>query len=213
MNSTTPPTGDPSQAGGGTKATIVQAALQTLKTRGFAGASAREIAKTGNFNQALIFYHFGSVQNVLLAVLDLVSTRRMSAYRPAFDAAGTVSELATLAGDIYRDDLENGYVTVLGEMVAGAVSDPELGREVVLRIQPWLEMVENKVQSLIAGSLFEPLIPSGDIAFAIVALYLGVDMLGHLDQDHARAESLLKLVVRMAPLAQAVLPTRSQETR
>ena len=100
------------------------------------------------------------MQNVLLAGLDLVSTRRMSAYQPAFEAAGTLSELATLAGEIYREDLENGYVTVLGEMVAGAVSDPELGREVVLRIQPWLEMVENKVQALIAGSLFEPLIPS-----------------------------------------------------
>ena len=101
-------------------------------------------------------------------------------------------------------------MTVLGEMVAGAVSDPELGREVVLRIQPWLEMVENKVESLIAGSLFEPLIPSGDIAFAIVALYLGVDMLSHLDQDHTRAESLLELGARIAPLAQAVLPTRSR---
>lgn len=213
MNSTTRPAGDPSQAGGGTKATIVEAALGTLRTRGFAGASAREIAKTGNFNQALIFYHFGSVQNVLLAGLDLVSTRRMSAYQPAFEAAGTLSELATLAGEIYREDLENGYVTVLGEMVAGAVSDPELGREVVLRIQPWLEMVENKVQALIAGSLFEPLIPSRDIAFAIVALYLGIDMLSHLDQDRTRAESLLKLGVRIAPLAQAALPTRSKETR
>ena len=85
MNSTTPSAGALSQAGGGTKATIVEAALETLKTRGFAGTSAREIAKIGNFNQALIFYHFGSVQNVLLAALDLVSARRMSAYRPAFE--------------------------------------------------------------------------------------------------------------------------------
>ena len=198
---------------GGTKAKIVEAALDTLKTRGFAGASAREIAKTGSFNQALIFYHFGSVQNLLLAGLDLVSERRMQAYRPAFEAAGTLSELARLAGDIYQEDLENGYVTVLGEMVAGAVSDPELGREVVARIQPWLELVENKVRALMSGSLFEPLIPADDIAFAIVALYLGVDMLSHLDQDRARAESLLELGVRIAPLAQALLPTRSQETR
>jgi AcrR family transcriptional regulator len=213
MNSPTPPHSDSGRSSGGTKATIVEAGLETLKARGFAGASAREIAKTGDFNQALIFYHFGSVQNALLAGLDLVSERRMSAYQPAFEAAGTLAELTTLAGDIYREDLENGYVTVLGEMVAGAVSDPELGREVVARIQPWLEMVEDKVRFLIAGSLFEPLIPAGDIAFAIVALYLGVDMLSHLDQDRTRAESLLELGARIAPLAQAVLPTRSKETR
>src|SRR5579863_2889056 len=121
MNSTTPSAAGLSQ-GGGTKATIVEAALETLKTRGFAGASAREIAKTGNFNQALIFYHFGSVQNALLAGLDHVSELRMSAYRPALERAGTLPELATLASRIYREDQENGYVTILGEMVAGAVS-------------------------------------------------------------------------------------------
>jgi AcrR family transcriptional regulator len=211
MNSTTRAASD-SNPEGGTKATILEATLETLRTRGFAGTSAREIAKTGNFNQALIFYHFGSVQNALLAGLDLVSERRMSAYRPAFDAATTLSELATLAGEIYREDLENGYVTILGEMVAGAVSDRELGREVVARIQPWVEMVENKAQALIAGSLFETLIPTRDLAFALVALYLGVDMLSQLDQDRKRAESLLELGVRIAPLAQALLPMRAQET-
>lgn len=190
---------------------IVEAALQTLRTRGFAGASAREIAKAGGFNQALIFYHFGSVQNALLAGLDVVSERRMRAYRPAFEAAATLPELAELAGRIYREDLENGYVTVLVEMVAGAVSRPELGREVAERLEPWLGMVEAKVGSLIEGSLLAPLIPARDIAFAVVALYLGVDMLSDLDQDRARAESLLQLGGRVAPLAQVILPTRSEE--
>ena len=190
----------------------MDAALQTLKARGFAGASAREIAKAGDFNQALIFYHFGSVQNVLLAGLDLVSERRMRAYEPAFAAAGTLPALAALAREIYQEDLENGYVTVLAEMVAGAVSDPELGREVAARIEPWLEMVESKVGNLIAGSLIESLLPAKDLAFAIVALYLGIDLLSHLDQDRTRAESLLGLGVRVAPLAQVLLPTRSQET-
>jgi AcrR family transcriptional regulator len=196
----------------GTKARIVEAALQTLKARGFGGASAREIAKTGDFNQALIFYHFGSVQNLLLAGLDLVSERRMRAYRPAFERAETVAELAGLAREIYREDLDNGYVTVLGEMVAGGVSDRELGPLVVARLQPWVEMVEAKVQALIAGSPFESMIPPRDLAFAIIALYLGIDMLSHLDGERGRAESLLNLGVRAAPLAQALLPARSPKT-
>lgn len=197
----------------GTKAKIIEAALETLKARGFAGTSAREIARVGGFNQALIFYHFGSVQNVLLAGLDLVSERRMRAYGPAFAEAQTISELATLAAEIYREDLQNGYVTVLVEMVAGAVSSPELGRAVATRIEPWLELVENKVRALVAGSLFGPLIPARDLAFAIVALYLGVDMLSHLEQDRARAESLLALGTRLAPLAQTLVPARPQEER
>src|SRR5689334_11420191 len=133
---------------GGTKEKLVDAALETLKTNGFAGTSAREIAKTGGFNQALVFYHFGSVQNLLLAALDAVSERRMRAYQPAFERARTLPELAVLARDIYREDLENGYVTVLGEMVAGGVSNLDLGRQVVARLEPWVEMVEGKVRAL-----------------------------------------------------------------
>lgn len=203
----------PASAHGGTKATILEAAVETLKTRGFAGASAREIAKVGGFNQALIFYHFGSVQNLLLGGLDLVSERRMRAYAPAFEQAQTLSELAALAAEIYREDLENGYVTVLVEMVAGAVSDSELGHQVAARMQPWLEMVEDKARDLMGGSPFAPLVPAPDIAFAIVALYLGIDMLGHLGQDRARAESLLEFGIRVAPLAEMLLPTRPQEER
>jgi AcrR family transcriptional regulator len=192
----------------GTKLQIAEAALLTLKERGFAGASAREIASTGGFNQALIFYHFGSVQNALLAALDLVSARRMDAYGPAFDQARTLPDLASLARTIYAEDLENGYVTVLGEMVAGGVSDAELGGEVVARLQPWIDMVASRLRELLAGSPFESMLPAGDIAFATVALYLGVDMLSHLAGEHARADSLLGLGERYAPLLGALLPSQ-----
>jgi AcrR family transcriptional regulator len=192
----------------GTKLQIAEAALQTLKERGFAGASAREIAGIGGFNQALIFYHFGSVQRALLAALDLVSARRMGAYGLAFDQARTLPELAGLARTIYAEDLENGYVTVLGEMVAGGVSDAELGGEVAARLQPWIDLVAGKLRDLLAGSPFESMLPAGDMAFAIVALYLGVDMLSHLAGEHIRAESLLGLGERYAPLLAALLPSQ-----
>src|SRR6266581_2280999 len=46
---------------GGTKRRILDAALEALRTEGFAGATSRAIARIGGFNQALIFYHFGSL--------------------------------------------------------------------------------------------------------------------------------------------------------
>jgi AcrR family transcriptional regulator len=199
------------KARGATKSRITEAALQTLRSKGFAGSSAREIARTGDFNQALIFYHFGSVQNLLLAVLDLVSDRRMGTYQPAFEQAQTVPELARLAREIYAEDLENGYVTVLGEMVAGGVSDPELGAKVAARIQPWIDMVEGKVSDLLAGSPLSSMAPPRDLAFMIIALYLGIDMLSQLDDDNARAESLLDLGVRLAPLAGALLHSQPED--
>ncbi len=191
----------------GTKLEIVEAALDALKSVGFHGASAREIARAGDFNQALIFYHFGSVRKLLLAALDLVSDRRMDAYRPAFVNARTLAELAALAREIYDADLEHGYVTVLGALVAGGMSDRELGREVAARIHPWIEMVELKVHELIAGSVLEAIVPPREIAFAIVSLYLGIDMLSHLEDDRGAAESLLDLGTRYAPIGDALLPS------
>jgi AcrR family transcriptional regulator len=190
-----------------TKSKLVEAALETLKSKGFAGASAREIARSGDLNQALVFYHFGSVQNLLLAALDVVSARRLRSYGSRFENAKSVPELAVLAREIYAEDLENGYVTVLGEMVAGGVSNPELGGEVVARLQPWVEMVERKLRELLAGSVLAAIVPPGDVAFAIIALYLGIDMLSHLERDHTRAQSLLDLGVRYAPLAEALIPS------
>jgi AcrR family transcriptional regulator len=195
----------------GTKLQIVEAALETLKTKGFAGASARVIAHAGGFNQALIFYHFGSVRTLLLAALDLISERRMDEYGPAFEAAVTAPELARLARTIYDDDLQRGNITALGEMVGAGVSDATLGAEVAARIEPWIGMVERKLEQLLAGSPLRALACPRDLAFGIVAAYFGVDMLSHLQRDRARAESLLDLATRLAALADAVLPPLRKE--
>jgi AcrR family transcriptional regulator len=189
----------------GTKLRIAEAALETLKSVGFAGASARAIAHQGRFNQALIFYHFGSVQTALLAAFDLISDRRMQEYGPQLKAAVSAPQLARLARRIYDDDLERGYVTALGEMVAGGVSDPELGAEVAARIEPWIEMVRRKLCELLEGSALLSVVVPRDLAFGIVAAYFGVDMLSHLQQDRSRADSLLDLAARVADLADTVL--------
>jgi AcrR family transcriptional regulator len=205
-----PPTAPGAARLSGTKLQIAEAALETLKANGFAGASARAIAHIGGFNQALIFYHFGSVQNALLAALDLISERRLADYGPAFEEARTPSELARLARAIYDEDLERGYITALGEMVSGGVSDPLLGAEVAARIEPWIEMVQRKLERLIAGSPVASLVSPGDLAFAIVSLVFGVDMLSHLQRDRARAESLLDAATRLGAVLETLLP-RIQE--
>lgn len=195
----------------GTKLQIAEAALETLMARGVVGASAREIARTGNFNQALVFYHFGSVKNLLLAVLDLIGARRVDAYGPDFEAAKTVSELAALAKRIHADDLEQGYITVLGEMVAAGVSDAELGPAVVERMQPWIDMVERKITELSGGSTLAAIVPARDLAYGLVGFYLGIDLLGHLEGDQRRTESLLDLCVQLSAPADALLAAQRRK--
>ena len=63
----------------------MRGAVAALNEEGFAGASAREIARRAGCNQGLVFYHFGSVANLLLAALDEVSETRRRHYQAAVD--------------------------------------------------------------------------------------------------------------------------------
>jgi AcrR family transcriptional regulator len=212
--------GSPSRAstGGGpgpTRERIVEAALATLKSAGFAGASARAIARAGGFNQALIFYHFGSVNDLLLAALEETSRRRMSAYREAIGrvaepAAGGLLGLVEVAARVYREDLEAGHLTVLAEMVGAAVSAPDLGPRVAECLRPWVAFTEEVVGRAVSGSAADAVVPASDAAYAVVALYLGVELLTHLDGDRTRAEALFTSGARMAELFGPLLAAGSR---
>lgn len=183
-----------------TKQAIVQAAFETLREQGYAGASARAIARRGDFNQALVFYHFGSVQNLLLAALDATSGVRMERYEAALRAAEDAPGLVDAARTLHAEDLESGHITVLTEMIAGSVGNPELGREIVARMEPWIDLVERSIDRLLAGSPLAGVVPPRDLAFGVVAFYLGIDLLAQLDGDRSRVERLFQLGGTFAPL-------------
>jgi AcrR family transcriptional regulator len=189
-----------------TRAQLVDAAIETLKAEGFAGSSARAIAERAGLNQGLIFYHYGSVADLLLAALDAVSARRMEHYGAAIDRVGSPQQLVDVAMAIFREDLDAGYVAVLVEMIAGASSSPGLGPEVSARLEPWFTFAERAVATTVSGSPLHSVLPPGDVAYAIVALYLGLEMLTHLDGDRARALGLFAHARNLAGLLSALTP-------
>lgn len=203
------PNAQTDQSGGTTKERIVVAALETLKEEGFAGTSARAIARRGNFNQALIFYHFGTLNDLLLAALDRTSAERMARYREAVRTPASIEDRIRMATELYREDLQTGHITIISELIAGSLARPDLGPEVVARLEPWVELVEEELSDLLAGSLLGSLlggvIQPRPLAFGIIALYLGVDLLSHLDHDYSRAEALFDTAGRLAPLVAPLL--------
>lgn len=195
----------PATAPATTKDRIVEAALETLKVEGFAGTSARAIARRGAFNQALIFYHFGTLNDLLLAALDKTSADRMRRYREEMAGLPTVEAKIRRATELYREDLSSGHITVISELVAGSLSRPDMGPEVVARMEPWIDFTEEVLRGVVAGSIFEGILQPRTLAFAIVALYLGVDLLSHLDQDNSRAEALFETVRGLAAMIEPLI--------
>ncbi len=189
-----------------TRDRIVDAAIETLKSHGFAGASAREIARTGGFNQALIFYHFGSISDLLLAALGETSSRRMESYRAEVEQARTLPELVEAAARIYREDLESGHIKVLAELIAASSSFPEMGPRISELVEPWETFARETIERALAGSPLAALLPPDELAHAVVALYLGMELLTHLDRDRSGVQALFQRASTLAPVLSALLP-------
>ncbi len=183
-----------------TRQALIEAAIESLRFDGYSGASARSIASRAHSNQGLVFYHFGSVNDLLLAALDEVSSRRMERYSAAVGSAETPTQLAAVAAQIFRQDLDEGYVAVLVEMMAGATASPGLGEEVAERIRPWLSFTSEVIGQALAGTSLASIVPIDDAAYAVVALYLGLELLSHLDGDRTRALALFEQASSLAAL-------------
>ena len=181
-----------------TRRHIVDAAVETLKTQGFAGATSRAIARTGGFNQALIFYHFGTLDGLLLAALDRTSEERLARYREAIGGAETSEELVQVAVHLHAEDRESGHVLVVAQMLAGSVARPELAPAVLARMDPWLELCETALRKLADAGHVPELVPLRDLAYAIVTFSLGLNLLAALDEDRTRVDGLF---ARLSALA------------
>jgi AcrR family transcriptional regulator len=193
------PAGDGARSSG-TRAALIAGAVAALRDVGFARASAREIAGRAGCNQALVFYHFGSVADLLLAALDDVSARRMTAYRDLLDQAGSLTELVESARTIFVADLAAGHVRVLVEMITGAPAVEGLGAQVAARLTPWRELAEAAVRQSVTASPLAALLPAPEVAHGVVAGFLGLEMLASLDGDPSAALALFDRAALLAGL-------------
>lgn len=183
-----------------TRERILQAALRTLASEGFAGTSARAIARAGGFAPGVIYYHFQDLHDLLLAALEYTSGKRLSRYRAEVDATTDTADLLRRLRALYAEDIAEGHTSAVQELIAGASSSSRLADGILAQVQPWVEFAEASVRRLLAGTPLEQTLPPHEVAHAVVALYLGLETLSHLDRDHANVDALFRAVEPAAAL-------------
>jgi AcrR family transcriptional regulator len=194
-------------AGDETRARIVEAALQTIREEGVVGTSARAIARAGGFNQALIFYHFGSVQQVLVAAVERISEQRMVRYRERLTSVRTLSELVAVGAQCHREDVAEGNIRVLSQMLAASSASPpaDLEGRMQALFDPWIALVEEAVVRVLAGTPYEGAVPVHDVAMGVVALFMGMELLSQLYETQPSADALFKTMGQLAGLLEGLL--------
>jgi AcrR family transcriptional regulator len=192
-------------AGDLTKAKIVAATIECLSSEGFAGTTARAIGRAGDFNQALIFYHFGSIDELVLAAVDKLGQDRLAAYRDRVQGCTGLVELVGVARDLLSEDLDDGYMRVLSQVLAGAHTRPELGKPLFEIFKPWFAVVEQSVIQAIADTPYKAFVPTADLAYALSSLFMGIELLSPLDPDKQQADRIFRTFDLMAMLLEGFL--------
>ena len=187
-----------SAQGTATRERILEAAFETVRREGYANTSARAIARRGSFNQALIFYHFGEVNQLLLAAVDRVGEARRKRYREVLGSPADPLEFAARARLLYDEDVDSGHSTVVAELFAASSGNPVLREHMLARMESWLGFTEELFKRFLEGSPLAALIEPKAAAGAVLALYLGMDLLIHLDGDRRRATDLFDTGDRLA---------------
>ncbi len=201
-----------STSGDETRHRILDATLATLQTEGIVGTTARAIARSGDFNQALIFYHFDSVDGAIVAAVGELSRRRLERYREPLLSADSLDDLIAVARELYSNDRESGEVTILAQAFAGASRDPQMGPAMYAHIDEWNSLIAQVVGRAIDASPMGSMplakaVPRAEIALAISALFLGIELLGQLDPQRVDTDKMFTSITAMAQLAESLLPT------
>jgi AcrR family transcriptional regulator len=194
-----------------TRERIIEAAIETLHEEGFAATTARAIARRGGFNQALIFYHFGSVPALLLEAFSATSEAQVAKYRAAASEVGSLSDLIEIARRLHAEDLDSGAVTAVTQLMAAAASEPDVGRAMLERFEQWIGLVQDALERSIADVPFAPLLPARHAAYAICAMFLGIELMSRLDPERSEAEAVFDMMGAVAAIAAEVLPTLTAE--
>src|SRR5580700_5019375 len=205
------------EAGDLMRGRIVDAALRTVVSGGYASTSVRSIATTGGFSPALVFYHFGSVDALLLAVLDRVSADRLARYETRLANVSDLRALGAAMEELYSEDLRLGQLTAVQEIVGAMAFDPVLGDEIGRRMHPWVTFAEQLAARIIAGSPFAGFVDPAVIGSAVIALYMGLEIVARMrGGDSSGSSALMTTLVQAAPWIDQLLgkapPTRRRTT-
>jgi AcrR family transcriptional regulator len=170
-----------------TKARLLTAAAETLRESGIAGLSARTIAARADVNQALIFYHFNTVAELVEAAVRASVDARVEFYRERFAAVGSLAELLEAGRELHEREAELGNVAMMAQLMAGAQQDKMMAAAAHYAIDQWVAEIETVLTRLLSGSPLAEVADPNGLARAVSASFIGLELYDGVDREGALA--------------------------
>jgi AcrR family transcriptional regulator len=117
--------------------TFLDAAERLLVEVGHAGITTRRLAEEAGLNHGLVHYYFGSMEEVLVRVLERFTERLIKRQREMYEQKVPFLDKWREAMGYLDEDLKSGYQKVWLELQALAWNRPELKSRVALVNAKW----------------------------------------------------------------------------
>lgn len=181
-----------------TKQRLIEGALKAIRQHGIAGVSARTIATAAGVNQALVFYHFGSVDELLNAACMHGAQERVRGFAERLHGVTSLRELLDVGRALHVEERKLGNVSILAQLLAGAQTHAELAKPTAAALQLWIDQIEAVLDRLLASSPFADVTDVPGLARAISAAFIGLEL--YEGVDAAGAQQALAAIEQLAVL-------------
>lgn len=176
-----------------TREKLLEATLQVIRQQGIAKVSARAIATEAGVNQALVFYHFGSVDDLLAQACEHGARQRVEQHGPALAEVTDLAGLVALARDVHAQEQAAGHVALLGQLLAGAPSHPALGPATAAGLELWTDAVREVLERLLGAGPLAAFVDVPGLARLVSASFVGLELYDGVDPAGAeRAFAVLE---------------------
>jgi AcrR family transcriptional regulator len=202
---------------GATRGAILSAARTVLLQGGYARLSTRGVAELAGVPLSQIHYHFGSKQELILAVLAAENERLLERQAAMFAGPEPLWRQWERACEFLEADLESGYVRILQELIAAGWSDPILAASVRDMLGGWFGLLTDVAErEAERGPGLGPFTPSE--AAALMGLpFLGAEsaiLLGFEERELPARSALAKIgeLLRLVAETNAPLEDRAENS-
>jgi AcrR family transcriptional regulator len=136
---------------------VLEAAERLLVEVGYAGISARRLAKEAGVNLGLIHYHFGSMENVFVEALEGF-TARVTQRQKALYAADVpfIEKWRTAMRYLVDEDVSSGYEKIYLELYAMSWNQPEIRKRLARVSARWRAVLTRAFREAILEYRLDP---------------------------------------------------------
>ena len=160
-----------------TQTELLEATEQCLHRYGLSGLSTRRVAEAARMPLSQIHYHFGSKEDLVLALLAYKNERLLNRQAAMYAQDLPLWKRWKQACDYLDEDLASGYVRVLQEMMAAGWSNPAIAKAVRQLLSGWFVLLARVADEAAKGIARTGPFKSDEIASLVGAAFLGAESL------------------------------------